>query len=163
MMPNSRTLTEKIRMYSVDPVPIARSLRESIRLSDHIQAITSSPENNQYETTLNRESSRIDTWALPSPNQAICVPKATTTSADEVAQPEAPGVARSASRRGACRVRCDPRRVARTTAVARGARGAHAGSNSYPAGGFLAAPDDIGRHRSPFATGHRRRPTAVIG
>ena len=81
MMPNRRTLAEMMRMYSVEPVPIARSLRESIRLSDHIQAMTSSAEKNQYDTTLSRESSRIDTWALPSPNHAICVPKATMMSA----------------------------------------------------------------------------------
>ena len=81
MMPNRRTLTEMMRMYSVEPVPIARSLRESIRLSDHIQATTSSAEKNQYDTTLSRESSRIDTCALPSPNHAICVPKATMMSA----------------------------------------------------------------------------------
>jgi hypothetical protein len=61
MMPNSRTLTEMIRMYSVDPVPIARSLRESMRLSDHIHATTTTAEKNQYDTTLSRESSRIDT------------------------------------------------------------------------------------------------------
>ena len=81
MMPNSRTLTEMMRMYSVDPVPIARSLRESIRLRAHIHATTRRAEKNQYDTTLRRESSRMETWALPSPNQAICVPKATTVSA----------------------------------------------------------------------------------
>ena len=80
MMPKSRMLTEMIRMYSVEPVPIARSLRESMRLSDHIHATTSSAEKNQYEKTLSRESSRIDTCALPRPNHAICVPKATTMS-----------------------------------------------------------------------------------
>jgi hypothetical protein len=72
-------LTEMMRMYSVEPVPMARSLRESMRLSDHIHATTSSEEKNQYDTTLRRESSRIDTWALPRPNHAICVPKATAT------------------------------------------------------------------------------------
>ena len=78
MMPKSLRLTEMIRMYSVDPVPIARSLRESMRLNDHIQAITSSAEKNQYDTALSRESARIDTSSLPRPNQAICVPKTTT-------------------------------------------------------------------------------------
>ncbi len=80
MMPNRRTLTEMMRMYSVEPVPIARSLRESIRLSDHIHATTSSAEKTQYDTSLRRESSRIETCALPRPNQAICVPKATIIS-----------------------------------------------------------------------------------
>ncbi len=47
MMPKRRMLTEMMRMYSVDPVPIVRSLRESIRLSDHIQATTRSAEKNQ--------------------------------------------------------------------------------------------------------------------
>ena len=61
MMPKSRMLTEMMRMYSVDPVPIARSLRESTRASAHIQAAMRPAENTQYDTALNRESSRIDT------------------------------------------------------------------------------------------------------
>ena len=152
MMPNSRMLTEMMRMYSVEPVPIARSLRESIRLSDHIHATTSSAEKNQYDTTLSRESSRIETWALPSPNHAICVPKATTISTDEIAQPQAQRVAR-APVRAALVGRAVRRHVLRATSIAPGARPTRTGSFQS------AASSPSGRDWSPLLPFRARKTT----
>ena len=68
------------RMYSAEPAPdraIAARVDEAERPhpGDDEQR-----ENSQYEKTLSRESSRIDTSALPRPNQAIWVPNTTSAS-----------------------------------------------------------------------------------
>ena len=99
MMPKSRTLTEMMRMYSVEPVPIARSLRESMRLSDHIQAID---QQRREEPVRHDAEPRV----LADRHLRVAEPEPRDLRAEgddderrQIAQPEAQGVARAPVRR----------------------------------------------------------------